>query len=191
MKRVAKTASCIVTFVLCASISACAGASAAEGEGEGEGEGEPEVAFYVGTVTVTDPNTGASFGPPQDTVVKRTDDTFAGTIVEEVLDGTDTIITTMTRRGNTNVFDASDDGATFTGTLTYTGTPGAFSGWTYAIVLTDGSGAIEGSATIDALGIATDKTFRDPDGLARARIQDALSAVDEATYAAEHDRLAP
>jgi len=76
-------------------------------------------------------------------------------------------------------------------TVTFTGTAYHFTGWSYALALTDQSGTIEGSATIDDTGIATDKVFKDVAGVAQARIQDALAAVDQAAYDAEHDRLAP
>jgi hypothetical protein len=188
--RIAVVSLAVVVLLVVACTSPPAGEGEGEG-GEGEGEAAPEVAFYVGTVTTTDPDTGASFGPAKDTAVSRTIDPVAHTIVEEVLDGADTIITTMSQRENSNVFDASDDGATFSGTLTFTGAPFHFTGWSYDLSLTDLSGTIEGSATIDDEGIATDKVFKDAGGVAQARIQDALAAVDEATYDREHDRLAP
>ena len=162
--------------------------AAAEGEGEPPPPA-PVVKFYTGTVTTSHPDTGVPFGPAEDTVTKRTVDAAARTIVEEVVSQGLPIVTTMTERGDTNVFDASDDGGTFSGTLTFDGSDFAFTGWTYFIELTDGSGVITGVATIDDENILTHKTYSDHSGTAQALIADALHVVDEDTYDAERATL--
>lgn len=150
---------------------------------------EATVAWYTGTVATRDPADGTLFFPEQDTAARRRVDPTAGTIVEEVVSDGEIIVTTMTRRGEDLVFDVTDDGGSVSGTLTFAGAGWDFTGWTYDLTLTDGSGTLTGTATIDATAIHTDKVFHDPDGADVAQIEDTLAAVDEATWQAAWDGL--
>ena len=143
----------------------------------------------MGTVRVTSPEGSTPFGPPRPGLVARTVDSARGTIVETVLDDGALRTTTLTRRGETNVFDASDSEKTFSGTLTFSGTPWAWTGWTYALSMTDGSGTIEGTATIDDATLQTEKYFVSPDGERRARIVDDMKVIDKDEYEKKRNEL--
>jgi hypothetical protein len=93
----------------------------------------------------------------------------------------------MTRRGKTLVFDATDDGKTFTGTLTYASDK--LDSWTYDIQMT-GGGSVKGKGRIDAKGVHTDKQVVMRAGPSMKVIEE-LAPVTEATYTQHHQKLKP
>ncbi len=140
----------------------------------------PVTTHYAGTTQVHSPDGTTPYGPPKQALVVRTVDGVSGTITEVVLDEGKTRSTTLTRTDVANVFQASDAEKSFSGTVTFTGTAPDWTGWTYALTMSDGSGRIEGSATIDATSLRTQKTFVSADGQPRARITDTLLKVSQA-----------
>lgn len=143
-----------------------------------------ETTFYAGTVQLTSPDGATPFGPARQGLARRTVNREQGIIVESVLDAGRLRTTTLTRQGETNLFDASDAEKTFSGTVTFTGPAWAWTGWTYSISMTDGSGTIEGSAVIDDSSLRTEKYFVLPDGKKQLRIVDDLKVVTMAEYTA-------
>lgn len=143
---------------------------------------QPTTAYYFGTVQTSSPDGAQPYGPPKPGLVQRVIDPARGTIVETVLDRGALRRTTLTRQAETNVFAATADDASFTGTLTMTGEPWAYTGWTYAISMTDGRGRIEGTGTLDATGLRTEKYFVSADGVRRVRIVDDLRPIERAEY---------
>jgi len=140
-------------------------------------------AHFRGTSQAMSPDGATMFGPPTPVLVKRTLMPAEGVIVEDVHHGKDHHFTTLVRQGETGVFEASDDAAGFTGTVTFAGDPYAPGSWTYDITMGDGSGRLTGEGSLSDAGIKTTKTFASPDGVARARIVDDLAPIDAATYA--------
>lgn len=140
-------------------------------------------AHFRGTSQAMSPDGAMMFGPPTPVLVKRTLMPADGVIVEDVHHGKDHHLTTLVQKGETGVFEASDDGAGFTGTVTFAGDPYAPGSWTYDITMADGSGRLTGEGSLSDAGIKTAKTFASPDGVTRARIVDDLAPIDAATYA--------
>ena len=58
----------------------------------------------------------------------------------------------------------------------------SFSGWTYDLSMSDGSGKIAGSAQIDGTGIQTEKYFLAPNGEKLVKIVDQLVPISKAEY---------
>lgn len=144
----------------------------------------PEAVFYVGTSVTTSPDESNTFGPPKTVAVRRTIDPQRRRIDELVVQSKRTIPTTLTWESGTEhaIFRATDDSASFTGTLTFDGKAWAWDAWTYDITMADGSGRIRGTGTRSPNGMETDKTFADPSGAPRARIKDHLRRVDAAAF---------
>lgn len=177
--------------LIASSLSACASDSSAEKPQAEEASGataaeQPataeSVAYYSGPSQASSPDGATMFGPPTTSVVMRTLKPSEGVIVEDVHQGNERHLTTLTRRGDSLVFDATDEAKSFTGTLTFASDPFSPGAWTYAITMADGSGTIEGQGSLDDVGIHTNKTFKSPDGEARVRITEELKSIDEAAY---------
>ena len=93
--------------------------------------------------------------------------------------------TTLHREGDTNVFTATDDAHSFSGTVTMAGAGWNITGWSYDLAMADGSGTITGNATLSAAGLGTEKLFVAADGAPKARIVDAATPVTQAEYDAK------
>jgi hypothetical protein len=141
--------------------------------------------WYGGTMVVTSADGATPFGPPKQALVARTVDAAHDQIVEVVVDDGALRTTTLQRDGGTNVFRATDEAKSFTGTVTMTGDGWNISGWSYDLTMADGSGTIAGTATIDAAGIRTEKFFVTPNGEKKVRIVDGLSPISQAEYDAQ------
>lgn len=137
--------------------------------------------YYQGTSTTTSPDGSTPYGPPAAVLVRRHVDPAAGIIEESVINNGQAFPTTLTWTQGTE-FSASDEGATFRGTVTFSGPEWAWTSWTYDIAMSDGSGTLRGNGSLSADGIHTEKMFHAPDGSAQARIVEALIPIDEATY---------
>jgi hypothetical protein len=146
----------------------------------------PDVHYYKGTSTTTSPDGKTPYGPPADDIVQRTVDRQAGTIVEDVVMAGRDVPTTMRRKGTTLEFDASDEGGTFSGTLTYSGPE--WDSWTYALTVGK-TGSISGTGKIVDGTIMTDKMFNGPDGKPVAHISEKLAPATAEEFASEKKRL--
>jgi len=138
--------------------------------------------WYAGTMATSSPDGATPYGPPKPALVARTVDPSHRRIVEVVVDDGRLRTTTLHRKGDTNVFTASDDSTSFTGTVTMVGDGWSFSGWTYDLSMSDGSGKITGSAEIDGTGIQTEKYFLAPNGEKQVKIVDQLAQISKAEY---------
>lgn len=148
---------------------------------------EPESAFfeyYLGESLTTSPD-GTRTYAENSVLVRRHVDPSGQQIVENTWYDQDARTTTMTRQGETDVFDASDDQGSFTGTLSYTGPVWHYTAWTYAISMTDGSGSLTGTGTLSDGVWASTKTYSNAQNEAEALITDTLQVIDEATFPAE------
>ncbi len=144
----------------------------------------PSTQHYAGSLQVTSPDGATPYGPSRASLVARVVDPAARTVVERVLDEGKLRTATLRQVGDTPVFEATDDEGSFGGTLTFAGDPWAPAGWTYALSMTDGSGRIEGHATLDGAGIRIEKHFVGPDGARKARITEVLQPITAEAYAA-------
>ncbi len=168
--------------LLAASMAISACATSGRGAGLAGGEPGPVTTYYSGTIQVTSPDGSSSYGPSKPGLVARTVDREKGLIVEVVLDKGALRSTTLARVGESNEFQAQDTDKTFTGTLTFSGAPWSWTGWSYALSMTDGSGKIEGTALITDRSLRTEKFFLTPDGQRRARIVDDLQVIPKDEY---------
>ncbi|MDO8804145.1 MAG: hypothetical protein Q7R35_06930 [Elusimicrobiota bacterium] len=171
-------------IIIGAALSACAGTGAPKAAGG--------TAYYYGQVSYLSPDGKLPYNST-DSAVKR-----------EMLDGGARLIETVTqpgsghsmrpkefvtklkRRKKTLVYDASDSGGTFTGTLTFKDR--RLRSWTYRIKLKDG-GAIKGSGRLSPEGIKTEKQLT---GTGRPMlIREDLKAVTEQEYEMRVNEMRP
>lgn len=162
--------------------AACAGTkTATPAEPVPASEPAREVVYYEGTSATTSPDGATPFGPPVTVVVRRTTDPTTKTIDEYVVHPGEEHPATMTLQEGA-VFAATDPKGSFKGTITYSGPAWHYTGWTYNIALTDGSGTITGTGEATATTMKTDKQFVDAGGTPRARIREDFHVIDEATF---------
>ena len=140
----------------------------------------PETSYYYGKVMITSADGATPYGPPKFSLVKRTLNRANSTISEFVTQGAESFDTQMTRIAHGNVFNATDAEGSFKGTLSFS--DGEDWLWEYDITMTDGSGKITGSGTLDDEGIKTEKYFEDKDGNRTVRITEVLNSVTQAEY---------
>ena len=145
-------------------------------------ETSPVTTWYAGTTSVFSADGKTPYGPPKEALVARTVDREKLSIVETVLDEGVMRTTTLRREGATNVFRAGDVENSFSGTITMRGSDWDFTGWSYDLSMTDESGGIVGSATIDATGIQTEKYFVSPDGQKMVKCVENLKVIPKAVY---------
>ena len=171
-------------IIVAAALSACAGTVVLKAAGG--------TAYYYGQVSFFSPDGKLPYNKT-DSAVKR-----------EVLDGGDRIVETVTqpgsghsmrpkefitglkRRKKTLVYDASDAGGTFTGTVTYKD-PG-LKAWAYDIKLKAG-GAIKGSGKLSPEGITTEKQLSG--GSRPMLVKEDLKTVPEREYKMRVDEMRP
>jgi hypothetical protein len=149
----------------------------------------PEIRYYVGTSTTTSPD-GSRVFATDEVAVKRTVDAAGKQITELVVHKGESFPTTLTERGDTNVFDADDGAHSFAGTITFQGTPWSWNSWDYALTLTAG-GTLAGHGDRTEAAITTAKVYAGANGVATAQIREDLKAVDAATYTAKVALLNP
>lgn len=148
--------------------------------------------YYVGTTATTSPDGQQAYGPARTIAVRRTVDPARRLVEEHVVHPGEVFVTVLRRRpGDAAVFDATDQNHSFTGTVTFTGPEWAWTGWTYDLAMSDGSGTLRGSGRLTPGSLDTDKTFVGPDGQPRAQIHEHLEEVDEATYTRTRAELSP
>ncbi|MEW5850903.1 MAG: hypothetical protein AB2A00_19105 [Myxococcota bacterium] len=144
--------------------------------------GSEQVAYYRGNSTSTSPDGSTPFGQAQETLVMRVVSPKENRILEKVRQGGRDFDTTLLRVEGSNKFTATDQGSTFTGTLTFEGQEWAWNAWTYDITMADGSGKIEGKGTLGKDGIKTEKYFVAPDGNRQVRIIEELKPITKDEY---------
>ena len=144
------------------------------------------VFYYSGPATFTSGD-GKPYGSTT-SLVKREVLPSRGLIVETVVQlarepgaPAREIVTTLTRRADTLVFDAADAAGTFSGTLTFDGPDWAWTRWSYAIALKDG-GHVTGDGRLGDDGIRTDKRVLDAKGVVTVRVAEALAPIGAAEY---------
>ena len=137
--------------------------------------------YYTGTTEMAPPESKEPRNP-RPYIVERTVDPEEHQLVEKVLVHGTMTATTMTATADPNVFTATDENKSFTGTITYKGKPWAWTSWHYDLKMADGSGTISGDATVTDDNIDTVKRFASPDGIVRMVIKDHIKPVDESVF---------
>lgn len=153
-----------------------------------------DVEYYYGDVNLSSADGKISYGKFS-SLVKRIIDPANKTITEIVLQPPRNpqqqpkdINTKLTQIGNSNVFQAVDDGHTFEGKMTFEGSEWKWNQWSYEIELLDGS-TLKGTGLIDSEGIKTQKMFYKPDGTASVLLKEDLKSIDSTKYKAHHDQI--
>ena len=143
-----------------------------------------KVQYLKGQLITTSPDGATPYGPPVSVLAKRIIDAKKGTIVEETWHGPEARSTTLVRRPETLIFDASDAEKSFTGTLTFQSEDWVRAEVTYDIAMSDNSGKISGKGVWSGDTYTTTKVFSDPSGAARAKMTETLQVVSETDFAA-------
>jgi hypothetical protein len=170
-------------ILLAAALSACAGTVAVKAASG--------AAYYYGEAAFFSPDGRLPYGKA-DKAVKREILDNGARIVETVTQPAPSpsmqpkvIVTELKRRKGKLVYDASDAGGTFTGTLTYK--DAELKNWTYNIKLKAG-GTIKGTGSITAEGLKTEKQLTGGRPMA---IKEDLKTVSEEQYAAAVNSMKP
>jgi len=176
-------------------LAACGGSSASSPQGGGASKpGKPaklppeSTTYYLGTSQASGAD-GTPFGPPQPALVERIVKPAHKTIIETVLVDSRMLTTTLTQSQRPHVFEAIDEIASFTGTLTYEGPMWAFTRWHYDIILADGKGRIEGFAEIKLDRLHIEKFFVGPGGERQVRIVEDLKKITRSAFEAKRTEL--
>ncbi len=135
-------------------------------------------------MVTTSPDGSQVYGPPVAVLAKRVIDVQNGTIVEDSWHDGEHHHSIFTLQAGTQVFDVRDEGDTFKGTVTYAAADWTQSAATYAIEMTDGSGAIAGTGLWKDGVYETDKVFSDPTKTPQARIKESLKLISKNAFEA-------
>lgn len=149
-------------------------------------------AFYAGNVSFSSPDGANTLGGTT-SLVKRVTNAAKREIVETVYQPAKApgapvtpIVTHLKRKGSTNVFEASDEGKTFRGTVTYDGPEWKWTHWTYAIEMLSGGEptgqTVTGEGEISPYSIKTSKTLSDASGNATLLVREELGRVTPAEF---------
>lgn len=138
--------------------------------------------YYYGEVNTTSPDGKTPYGPVKHSLVKRTIDEKGKTIIEDVMQDGKMFNTKLTQTDKNNVFTATDDAKSFSGTLTFEGENWKWSNWTYDIEMTNGSGKIVGEGKLTSSGVETTKKFILPDGKEQVLITENLKEITKEEY---------
>ncbi len=138
--------------------------------------------YYYGEVNTTSPDGKIPYGPVKHSLVKRTIDEKGKTIIEDVMQDGKLFNTKLTQTEKNNVFSATDDAKSFSGTNTFAGENWEWSNWTYDIEMTNGSGKIVGEGKLTSSGIETIKKFILPDGKEQVLITENLKEIAKEEY---------
>ncbi len=138
--------------------------------------------YYYGEVKTNSPDGKISYGPVKHSLVKRTIDEKGKTIIEYVIQDGKLFNTKLTQTDKNNVFTATDDAKSFSGTITFAGETWKWSNWTYDIEMTNGSGKIVGEGKFSSSGIETTKKFILPNGKAQVLILENLNEITKEEY---------
>jgi hypothetical protein len=171
-------------IILAAAAAACAGAVVLK-------VSDSEV-FYYGQVAFFSPNGKLPYGETEAAVRRQVLENGARIVETVTQPGRSPgmrpveIVTELKRRGRTLAYDASDAGATFTGTLTFK--DAELKAWTYDIKLKAG-GTIKGTGELTPAGIKTAKQLA---GTGRAMlIREDLGVINAAEYKRRVAELLP
>lgn len=146
------------------------------------------IRYYYGEVKYSSPDGKIPYGQTI-SLVKRTVNPEEYSIVEDVIQPARTpggaaseFITHIVRTDSASlVFNASDEGKTFSGTLTFSANDWQKNSWIYSIQLCSG-GKIEGTGTLSDQGIQTRKTFFNQNEAPTTLIVEDLASISSDRY---------
>ena len=138
----------------------------------------------MGESIQTSPDGATPFGPPIQVRGMRKINTAEGTIIERSWHQGKHYTSLKTRQGDTNTFELSDEGNTYSGTVTFASEDWARASMTYDIKMNDGSGTLTGTGSWEGDRYTTHKIFSDPTGTPQVRIVDNLKLVTKEAFEA-------
>ena len=147
------------------------------------------VSFFYGEVHLFAPG-GQTRLARTVSLVRRTVSPDRAEITEEVLQpsrakgGTPPEFTVrLTRQNGSTVFDATDEGKTFTGTMTFDeGAEWNWDSWSYDFRLSADGGGMRGKGRLNAKGIQTVKTLTDAEGKPSILLREDLETISAERY---------
>jgi len=159
--------------------------SSSDGTADGDSEDASSVVvqFLQGTSTTTSPDGSIPYEGPTPVLAKRTVDATNGTILEESWHGGEYRKNLATLRPGTLIFDVSDEGKTYEGTLTFATEDWVYGSVTYDIAMATGNGTITGTGVWDNGTYTTDKMYSE-NGAAVAKIVESLGTITEDAFLA-------
>ncbi|MGB3947931.1 MAG: hypothetical protein WBM13_08100 [Bacteroidia bacterium] len=141
---------------------------------------EDSIKYYYGEVITTSPDGTIPYGPPRNSLVKRTIFADLKRINELVTQDGQVFDTQLTQLENLNQFSAKDSLGTFEGSVTFADEKR--NTWTYDITLKTATGKLVGNGNIDNEGIKTEKYFLDSAGVKTVKIVENLREINEDEY---------
>ncbi len=124
---------------------------------------------YYGRVTYSSPDGTTAYGRGF-SLIRREVRPSAGKIIETAVQSgrgpdekAEEYVTELSRKGSTTVFEAKEEGGTFTGTVSFKGAEWKWRSWVYDLDLTSG-GKLTGSGSLNERGVKTRKILSGGDG---------------------------
>ena len=117
---------------------------------------------FEGTVEMFAPDGVTPIQPAAPSRIVREVMPAEGQIIETVVQGEERHRAVLTRQGESNVFDATDDAHSFTGTITYEGPEWHWTSWTYALTMTESGLILRGTGRLDGETLETSKELTPP-----------------------------
>lgn len=117
---------------------------------------------FEGTVEMFAPDGVTPIQPAAPSRIVREVMPAEGQIIETVVQGEERHRAVLTRQGESNVFDATDDAHSFTGTITYEGPDWHWTSWTYALTMTESGLILRGTGRLDGETLETSKELAPP-----------------------------
>jgi hypothetical protein len=145
--------------------------------------GGKQVSYFFGESRMASP-TGIPYGSSI-SMIERTVDSAAGTIVERVVSidankPATEYVTVLDVKGTTFTMAAKD--GSFTGTGELAGTPWHWTSWQSTATIAGGQGKVVSQDTLTEEGLHVAKTFFSPDGQARVVFSEDLRSISKAMF---------
>lgn len=171
-------------LLLCAVSNGCATAPVVRAS---DSLPEQQSEYYYGTTSTSSADGKVPYGPPVMSLVRRDVSPAEDVITETTMREGTTQVTTL-RREEGGRFRASAGDDAFVGTIEFVGTEWQWTGWTSAIVLTDG-GRIEASGRFDGKWMESEAFIYGANGERRRKVVNRLVRITAEEFAAKQGEM--